>query len=291
MIRVSKLCKRYGSTLALNDLTLAVPDGGIFGLLGPNASGKSTLLKLLMGFTFPDSGQIDLGNLAPSRIGYVPERPHLPARASLYEYLKTVGELGGLSGISLRHSVEHRLKQVGLAEVAHWRMNRCSKGMLQRVVLAQALVTDPPLLLLDEPMGGLDPAWQKNIRDLMRTLADEGRTVLFSTHRLSEVVAICTHVCILNRGKLVTAGTMEDVLRVQTQVTITVDLINEDIRARLTSMFPEVCIQGNRLVLPEQAVRRKPQVLRFLLDANVDVRHLAYGQSTLEDIYLEAIRR
>jgi putative spermidine/putrescine transport system ATP-binding protein len=148
MLSVTSLSKRYGTTTALDHLTLAVPTGTVFGLLRPNASGKSTLIKLLMGFIFPDQGQIDLGGVSRTSIGYVPERPHLPPGSRIGEYLVTAGHLAGMSGDTLRQEVARCLQTVGLAQVANWRIRACSKGMLQRLALAQALLGDPPMLAL-----------------------------------------------------------------------------------------------------------------------------------------------
>src|SRR5512146_2439176 len=220
MIAISRLTKRYGATTALDDLTLAVPEGTVFGLLGPNASGKSTLIKLLLGFIFPDQGDIDLGSISPASIGYVPERPRFPPGCRIEEYLTTAGRLCGETGEGLRKDVHRCLCTVGLDHVAQWRIGASSKGMLQRLALAQALLGNPPVLILDEPMGGLDPAGQKAVRELVKALPVAGKTVLFSTHRLSEVAEVCSHLAILNRGRLVRAGALIEVLPLRPQVTI-----------------------------------------------------------------------
>ncbi len=291
MVSVSEITKRYGATVALDDLTFTVPEGAVFGLLGPNASGKSTLIKLMMGYIFPDRGRIDLGALKRRDIGYVPERPHFPSRSPLRAYMRVAGRLGGLSGAALARAVDERLTQVGLAPAARAPISACSKGMLQRLALAQALLNDPPFLLLDEPMGGLDPAWQKEVRELVKTLAKEGRTVVFSTHRLSEVADVCTHVGILNHGKLVRAGGLDEALPLRNRVTITVDSLTQDTRARIAGLNASIAIDGNQIVLSGDAVECKRDVVQVLLQAGADIRHLAHERATLEEIYLEAMRR
>ncbi len=295
MIRISNVTKRYGAQMALDGLTLEIPDRGnapavVFGLLGPNASGKSTLIKLLMGFIFPDRGRIDRGALAVRRIGYVPERPQLPVRASLRECVRLAGQLSDLQGVALDRQVDRALQQVGLSAVASTPVRASSKGMLQRAALAQAIVDDPPFLLLDEPMEGLDPAGQKEMRDLISARAQAGSTVLFSTHRLDHVTELCTHIAILSRGKLVRAGTLAEALPLRSQVTIVVDRLPDGLAARVTGLRREVSIAANTITLTGPAVACKPDVLRLLLDAGCDIQNVSQARATLEEVYLEAIR-
>jgi ABC-2 type transport system ATP-binding protein len=289
------LTKRYGRTLALDDLTLDVPRGAVFGLLGPNGSGKSTFIKLLMGFIFPDSGEIVRGDLLPARIGYLPERPFFPPHSSLAEYLSTLGELGAPPGVVLQGSarqrtVSERLAQVGLDGVAQRPIRTCSRGMLQRLALATSLLGDPPLLLWDEPMGGLDPAWQKAVRDLIRYLAARGTTIVLSTHDLSEAEQLCSHVAFLHRGRLVRCGPLGQVLAWQPEVSITVDWLPAATAETLATWGPDVRVNEANVILRGAAVSRKAEALRLLLDAGADIRGLAQARTTLEQIYLEAVR-
>ncbi len=289
MIQVANVTKHYGATLALDRLTLSVPEGALFGLVGPNAAGKSTLIRLLMGFIFPDQGKIDRGELVPAKIGYVPERPSFPLRCPANEYLQTAGQLGGLHGKVLRQAVNSRLNQVGLGEAAGRRIGSFSKGMLQRLALANALLCDPPFLLLDEPMDGLDPAGQKHMRDLIRTLPAEGKTVLFSTHRLSEVAEICTHVGVLNRGKLARAGALDQVLALRPRIVLRVDHLSEQLGGRLAALHPAITVQDSTITLNGDAMGCKREVLALLMSEGADLQHLAQERTTLEQVYLEAM--
>lgn len=290
MIQVSQLTKHYGTAVALDRLTVGIPQGSIFGLVGPNASGKSTLIKLLMGFIFPEEGKIDLGGLTPRQIGYMPERPHFSPRASLLEYLETIGRLAGLRGAALSDAIHARLLQLGIAHAANWRINACSKGMLNRLALAAALLNDPPLLLLDEPTSGLDPGSQKELRDFVRTLPAEGKTVLFSTHRLSEVSDLCSHIAILNRGKLVRSGVLQDVLPLRPRVVIRVDHLPATLAAQLATRHSAITISENTIILDDAAAVCRAEILQVLLEARVDIRSLEHQQTTLEELYLEAVR-
>jgi ABC-2 type transport system ATP-binding protein len=289
MIQVTNLTKRYGSTLALDGLTLTVPSGAVFGLLGPNGSGKSTFMKLLMRFIFPDEGEMDRGSLATHQIGYLPERIFFPMGSRIAEYLLAIGELGGLGGGALRERVDTVLRHVGLNDVSQLRIRACSKGMLQRLGLAQALLDDPPFLLLDEPMGGLDPAWQRHLRDLIRLLHGEGKTILLSTHRLSEVAELCTHVAILRQGRLVRSGALAEVLPARPQLTIAVSALPSPLHDALRTLHPSIVVQDGLVTLRDDAIQRKPEVLRLLLDSRVDIRHLEQQRTTLEEVYLEAL--
>ena len=285
MIIAANLTKRYGPTLALDNLSATIAQGAIFGLVGPNGSGKSTLIRLLMGFIFPDAGTIRLEHARPHQIGYVPERPFFPPRCGVAEYLHTAGRLCGLPGGQLHDAVALRLQQVGLSQMAKQPIGACSKGMLQRFALAVALVNDPPLLILDEPMAGLDPAWQKALRDIITALNREGKTVLFSTHRLSDVAEICTHVGILNRGRLRRTGSLSEVLPLRQQVVITLGSIPDHFIPP-----PGVTMAANVITLSAGDLARKAEVLRRLLDAGVDIQSLSQERATLEEVYLEAIR-
>ncbi len=288
MIHVHNLTKRYDTVLALDGLSLEVPPGAVFGLLGPNGAGKTTFLRLTMGFVFPDAGTIDRGGLPPASIGYLPDRAFYPPRFTIRRYLETVGSLAGLKGSVLEQAVAGRLEQLDLSRVAGRRLGACSRGMLQRLGLAQALLGDPPLLLLDEPAQGLDPAGQKFMRDQIVALQRAGKTVILSSHHLDEVARVCTHVGVLNRGHLVRSGPLEAILAPRPQVTIVVRAMPADLPERLAALAPGVTVAEQVVTLNGDAVHHKARVLRLLLDAEVDVRQLAEQYATLEDVYLEA---
>jgi ABC-2 type transport system ATP-binding protein len=288
MIRVIELTKRYGETLALDRLSLEVPAGAVFGLLGPNGAGKTTFLRLLMGFVIPDGGQIDRGTLSPPLIGYLPERAFYPPRSNVRDYLTTLGQLAGLRGNALQQTVGQLLEQFGLAGIAGRRLAACSRGMLQRVGLAQALLGDPQLVLLDEPVLGLDPAAQKFMREQIVSLQQTGRTVLLSSHHLDEITRVCTHIAVLNNGQLVRSGSLEEILAPHPQVTVTTGPISAELSDRLKAIAGDVIVLEQRVVLANEAVEQKAAVLRLLLDAGVDIRQLSEQHATLEEVYLEA---
>ena len=203
---------------AVEDLSLEVSDGEILGLLGPNGAGKTTAIKMLLGFVRPTTGRAFVasepaGSLAARRtMGYLPENPALYEFLTGEEYLRFAGRLAGLSRRDAASRTEKLLEQVGLAGRADRPIRRFSKGMVQRLGLAQALIGEPRIVVLDEPMSGLDPIGRKDVRDLIFDLRRQGRTVLFSTHILSDVEAICDRVGIIVGGRLTDCGTLSSLL-------------------------------------------------------------------------------
>jgi ABC-2 type transport system ATP-binding protein len=288
MIRATEVTKRYGDTLALDRFSLEVPAGSVFGLIGPNGAGKTTFLRLIMGFAFPEAGQIDRGGLPVARIGYLPERAFYPPRFTIRAFLTTLGRLAGLKSDLLRTAVAQVLGQFGLAGVADRRLGACSRGMLQRVGVAQALVGDPPLLLLDEPVLGLDPAAQKFMREQIVALHQAGKTVLLSSHHLDEMTRICTHVAMMNHGHLVRSGLLETMLAPRPMVTIATGPLPVDLRSKLSALGTDISVRDGEVVLSDEAISHKAEALRLLLDAGVNIRELRERHVTLEEVYLEA---
>lgn len=294
MICLLEVVKRYDGTVALDRLSLQVPastgsEGGVvFGLLGPNGAGKTTLFRLVMGFIFPNSGRVDRAGLETSQIGYLPERAFYPPRFAVRDYLLTAGRLAGLGASALPAAIDGLLQQFGLSQVAGRKLGACSRGMLQRVGLAQALIGDPPLLLLDEPAQGLDPAGQKFMREQILALQDRGKSVLLSSHHLDEVTRVCSHIAVISQGRLVRSGPLSAVLAPRTEVTLLTGSLPPGLPEQLRSLAPGVAVTQDRITLAGEEVAHKAGVLRLLLDHEVDIHHLSEQRATLEEIYLEA---
>ncbi|HEY5998808.1 MAG TPA: ABC transporter ATP-binding protein [bacterium] len=206
-------------TTAVDRLDLEVAEGEVYGFLGPNGAGKTTTLKLLLGLLRPTSGRAtilgaDAAGLAHrAQLGYLPESPYFYDYLTGREFLDFCGRLCAVAGPARRERIARLLALVGMEQAADVSLRRYSKGMLQRIGLAQALVNDPRLLILDEPQSGLDPAGRKQVRDLILRLKAEGRTVLFSSHILGDAEMICDRVGVMNRGRLVAAGRLDELLR------------------------------------------------------------------------------
>ena len=288
MIRTQSLTKYYNATPALRQLTLDIPAGAVFGILGPNGAGKTTLLRLIMGFVLPSTGTINRGGISPADIGYLPERAFYPPRFTVRSYLDTIARLVESREKSQKDDVARLLRQVGLLEVADRRTGACSRGMLQRLGLAQALLGDPDLLILDEPTLGLDPGGQLFMREQIAALNSTGKTVLLSSHQLDEVTRVSTHVAVLSQGRLVRAGDLASMLAPRARVVIDSGPVPHELAQQLRERLPNITISDQRIVLGGDAVAQKAEILRLLLDHNVDIRQLSEVRSTLEEIFMEA---
>jgi ABC-2 type transport system ATP-binding protein len=231
VIQINNLTKDYETGFlkkkkvrALDDLTLEVRGGQIFGFLGGNGAGKTTTIKILMSLLFPTSGTArilgqDISDVAMHRsIGYCPENPYFYDYLTARELMNYFGEIFGLDAATRKQRTEDLLNRVGLDEKSWDRqLRKFSKGMLQRVGLAQSLINEPEIVFLDEPMSGLDPTGRREIRELIAGLRDRGMTVFMSTHILSDVEALCDEVAILRKGKLAATGRLDDLLASQAE--------------------------------------------------------------------------
>ena len=219
LTKVYEGVKRTQDVVALKDLTLSIEEGEIFGYLGPNGSGKTTTIKLLLGLLFPTEGTLkilgreDIESREVRRnIGYLPEGAYYPEFLRGEEVLRFYGKLYGLGGQELENRITESLKTVGMTRARKRLVRGYSKGMRQRIGLAQALISDPKILILDEPTTGLDPIARKEIRDILVRLRDEGKTLMISSHELLEVELISDRVAILSEGELQASGTLQELL-------------------------------------------------------------------------------
>ncbi len=296
IIECQELTKAYGRhAVALNNLTLSIEEGSSFGLLGENGAGKSTLVKLIMGFIFPTAGRVrvlgeeDVGR-AHSRIGYAHERPIFETRFTGRKYLTYLGKLAGLWGTINETRIRDVLEQVHLQEAADRAIGTYSKGMLQRLALAQALMTDPQLLILDEPTGGLDPRSQWEIRQIVAGLRKQGKTVLLCSHYLAEVEALCDSVGILRKGELILSGTVADLLHTQDVVEIVFanDRPASDVVTLLGIEQQVIEAQGNLLRIPGKG---QATILAALVNNDIAITSLNPLVQTLEEVYVETTRK
>jgi len=251
---------------AVQDLSLAVEPGQVYGLLGPNGSGKSTTMKIVLGLVSPTSGKTEIfgrdSTTVESRedVGFLPENPYFYKYLTGEETLHFYGKLCGLSRAKIRERTKELLKLVGLENAAERRLGGYSKGMLQRIGLAQAMIQEPRLLVLDEPTAGVDPAGSREIRDLILDFKTRGITVLLCSHLLEQVQEICDRIGILHRGELIREGKLEDLISIQNQT----ELILEDASPELLSELQAVIANSSARLLDQ----RKPQktLERYFLD-------------------------
>ena len=255
--------------VAVRDLNLTVEAGQVYGLLGPNGSGKSTTLKVILGLVSATRGSTEIFGRRSSEVasrnavGFLPENPYFYKYLTGAETLHFHGKLCGLGGMRLKTRVGELLELVGLTSAANRRLAGYSKGMLQRIGLAQALVQDPKLLVLDEPTAGVDPAGSREIRDLLLNLKGRGITVLLSSHLLAQVQEICDRVGILARGVLIREGPLEKLIAIENQIELVLENAPDALMERIATLVRD---SGARIV-----DHRTPQ-------------------TTLEKLFLEATR-
>ncbi len=302
VIHTEKLNKVYEGAVggqdvhALKDLDLDVQAGEIFAYLGPNGSGKTTTIKMLLSLIFPSSGHIEImgrrdieSRAVKQQIGYLPEGAYYPDFLRGEEILRFYGQLYGLSGKDLEQRIDRTLDQVGMTHARKRLLRGYSKGMRQRIGLAQALISDPQILILDEPTTGLDPIARKEIRDILARLRDEGKTLLISSHELLEVEMISNRAGILSHGQLRALGTIDDLLT-DREVTINLSGATDGVVARLRQSGLSVDDQvGDRVVVrvPDDAAVH--DALARCRQENLTLVSVSPKRETLEELFVRVI--
>ena len=298
-IVVQGLTKTYKGALgdrvtAVDDLSLQVVQGEIFGFIGPNGAGKTTTIKVLLGLLFPTKGSIEVlgapagDNETKKHISYLPESPYFYEHMTGYEVLDFYCKLFRLNKVARKRKIGELLETVGLAKDGRRTLRQYSKGMLQRIGIAQSLINDPKLLIFDEPTSGLDPIAHKDIQDLILRLKAQGKTVFLSSHQLSDVEMVCDRVAIIDRGRLVKMGTMEELLHIGRTV-ITFSGAGQPAIDAVKSLAAECQPEGNLLrvyVDAEEGITR-------VLEAAQGKAHLVSvvpQRQTLEDLFVQIVR-
>lgn len=309
-VRVHDLRKRYGGFFgrrvdALRGVSFEVPKGQVFGLLGPNGAGKTTIIKILLGIVRASGGSATLlGHPAGQRsgrrnVGYLPENLVLPRHQNARTALEYFGRLSGMDHDRIRTRGGELLEKVGLNQRQKESVKQYSKGMRQRLGLAQALLHDPELLILDEPTDGLDPVGRSQVRDIMRELSAEGRTVFVNSHLLQEVELVCDQVAILNHGQLKHIGSVEQLASVADDKSTELDLelLTDDATARgLLSAHQITTISepaGGRIDV--RLIVRDQQEINSVIDSlrhnDISIVALSKRKKTLEDFFLDVVNQ
>jgi ABC-2 type transport system ATP-binding protein len=280
---------------ALSPLRLTVEDGEIFGFLGPNGAGKTTTLKLLMGLVFPTSGSARLLGQewtepeVKAQIGFLPEQPYFYDHLTAHELLNYYAQLSGVPAKERSRRVDSTLHRVGLKDVNGVQLRKFSKGMLQRVGIAQAILHDPKLVFFDEPMSGLDPMGRREVRDLMEQLKQEGKTVFFSTHILSDAEALCDRVAIIHKGELRGIGAVAD-LTSSVQGKVEVIWQGTQIPASLKALGAECHVTGDtvRAIIDEN---QQDAAIDSLRREHLRMIALTPVRTSLEAYFVERLQR
>lgn len=294
-IETNGLSKKYGKRVALEGLTLQVTQGEVFGFLGPNGAGKTTAVKILTGLVMPNSGDARIFGLRPGdpvarqRIGFLPENFRFHDWLTGTELLHFHGRLVGLNGAQRLERVREVLKLAGLDGQGDKRVRAYSKGMQQRLGIAQALLGRPDLVLLDEPTSALDPLGRKEVRDLLRRLRGEGVTVFLNSHLLSEIEMVCDRVAIIDRGRVVRQGALGDLLAGEHELRITLDRVDSRAASILSQHGSVRRIDGQMVILEVPDVKIAPQVARGLMENGYELYSLTPIQRSLEELFAEAV--
>ncbi len=279
---------------AVEDLSLEVGYGGIFGLLGPNGAGKTTTLKVLLGLVFPDSGSGTLlgtalgDRQAHKRLGFLPEQPYFYGFLTAEKGLALYGQFFGIDEGILQKKSADLIEMVGLPHDSHLTLDKYSKGMLQRFGIAQALLNDPELVVLDEPSSGLDPVGQKEVRDILLQLKDDGKTIFLSSHQLSEVENICDSVSIVSAGRSVLEGKLSELLTVEGLTRIV--LSGEDARAREGLSFARSVEQADGFTTVEVSSGDTYRALEASRALGMELVSAQPYHRSLEDLFLETVK-
>jgi ABC-2 type transport system ATP-binding protein len=307
MITVEHLTKRYGDFLAVDDLSFEIDEGHVYGFLGPNGAGKSTTMNIMTGCLSATAGSVKIdgydifsqADKAKRLIGYLPEQPPLYMNETPVEYLRFVGEAKGLRGAELERQLSQVIEQTKINDVKHKRISALSKGYKQRVGIAQALLGNPKVIILDEPTVGLDPLQIIEIRDLIRQLGQE-HTVIFSSHILSEVQAICDQILMIAHGKLIAFDRPENLeksMLVSNEISFTAEANKDEVASILTGLEDvadtsleekEEGLTVARLKLAASDTRKVSRELFFAFaDAKKALIELSVKRANLEELFIE----
>lgn len=289
---------RKRTVRALDGLSLSVTSGEVFGLLGPNGAGKTTTFKILMGLVRPTRGTARILDVLVqdvamrSRIGYLPEQPYFYDYLTAREFLLYCGALCDLPKATASQRTDDLLQQVGLGDSADIQLRKFSKGMLQRVGLAQALIHDPEVLFLDEPMSGLDPLGRREVRDLIVRLRSNGKTIFFSSHILTDVEAMCDRVAILNKGRLIESGKLSEILKTRdNELDAVVSGINEQALTEIQSFAIAVSSTSETARIRLKDDRDLERLLALTHQSGGRIVSVNPVRESLEDLFVREVTR
>ena len=302
IISTKSLSKDYSSRnfadkkiTALSNFSFDVEDSEIFGLLGPNGAGKTTLIKIILGITFPTSGEVKVfdkdisDHTYKSKVGYLPENHKFPNYLTGEQVLHYFGKLSGLTGAEVKKKTNEFLNLTGMEKWRKTKIKKYSKGMLQRLGLAQSLLNNPEIVFLDEPTDGVDPIGRKEIRDLLKELKLKGRTIFLNSHMLSEVELVCDRIAILNKGVLVKSGRVDDITAVSNNYIFQTSEINDAMINSLLTEFKAVIKSKNEFQFNAKTVNELNSFIDFLRKKDILIHSIVREKDTLENMFISLI--
>lgn len=304
VIETQNLSKEYTAKFskqkvnALNDFTFKVEQGEIFGLLGPNGAGKTTLIKMLLAITFPTRGDAklfgtDVKNYkAKTKVGYLPENHKFPSYLTGEQVLRYYGQLSGMrDDANMTKRIDEMLGMMNLTQWRKTRIKKYSKGMMQKLGLAQSMLSDPDLIFLDEPTDGVDPIGRKEIRDILNEIKSRGKTIFLNSHLLSEVEMICDRVAILNKGDLIKEGNVDDLTKAENIFAVhTVEPITMNIKQKIMAIDANAGI-GENEINSEAGIDKINSIIDLLRSEKIRIQTINQKTSTLEELFINVIKK
>ena len=304
MLEIRDLKKNYGKYQVLNGLDMTVPDGSLFGFVGPNGAGKTTTLKIMVGLLEADGGTVSYDGFSfqeegwERHVGYVPDFFGVYDNLKVWEYMEFFASCYGLEGLKARKRCSALLEQIGLEDKEEFYVDGLSKGMKQRLCLARALIHDPEVLILDEPMAGLDPRTRFDFRETLKDLSDQGKTIVLSSHVLSELSELCTDVGIIDQGRMALTGSIRDILsQVNSSNPIVITLFGggTDVALSILKSHPSVhtiTVKGREIAVRFSGDEQEEAVLlQRLVDAGLLVSGFTREKGSLESLFMQITDR
>lgn len=301
MLKVEKLRKTYGKFHALDGLDMEIRPGALYGLIGPNGAGKTTTIKILTGLLSADAGTVEIDGIdalsnikeLKKRIGYVPDFFGVYDNLKVSEYMEFFASCYGLDGLMAKKRYMSLLEQVGLEEKVDFYVDGLSRGMKQRLCLARALIHDPGLLIMDEPTSGLDPRTRYEFKEILKELSETGKTILISSHVLSELSEMCTDIGIIEQGRMVLGGNMEDILwRVHASNPLTIS-VNGEMQTTLEVLkrhpyVQTIAVKEREIVVGFSGDQiDEAELLKSLMNAGVPVCSFGREKGSLESLFMQ----
>jgi len=296
-IEADNLIKQYGNTKALDQVSLRVQQGDIFGFLGPNGAGKTTFIKILLNMSFADSGIAKTFNTnsnkvaARQKVGFLPETPYFYESLTVEEFLNFQSQLIGIADRNILSEVNTSLQRLNIVNERKKKIATLSKGMRQKVSIAQALLNSPALLLLDEPTSGLDPIGIKEVRDILLEMQQRGTTIFINSHLLSEVERTCSRVAIINRGRIIKSGNKDDLSNKEKYLEIVGEEFTDTLVGQLSAAFKKgVDLNGNRMRISLDDEHDALAIHQMIVQHGGRIASFTWVKESLEDIFFRLVK-
>jgi ABC-2 type transport system ATP-binding protein len=296
LIEIDSLTKRYGRLTALDSFSFRLEEGEIVGLLGRNGAGKTTAMKLILDLIKPTKGTIKImgknhyNHLTRRDIGFLPENPALTLHLSAINALNYYGMLIGLDRVARKKKIDMLLNRMGLYDVRKGRISVFSLGMQQRVSFSQAIMGEPKILILDEPTSGLDPIWRREIRSIIREMANNGCGVFLSSHILAEIELECDRAIIIDKGKIVKEGKIESLITVKRQYEVEVSEFKESLIKKIEKIGRVLEINGNKLRVELNGGFSPQDIIDIINKVGIDIITLSSFKLTLEEVFVDLVK-